>query len=161
MARERILPVAKKMVEWASSRRSPMLERFKLDRAEAMVESGEKGAGAEYKALAAHEADLPGRFVRVRLGWARALILEGDRAGAFPHLLEVTKQLDAGEGGVRAREFWFAWMLMLELLQEENHDGKRSGVIRANIKRLEAIDEGLGGEPWRGRITKVREAVGE
>jgi len=161
LAHERLLPVARKMVELASARKSPMLMRFTLDRADAMVEAGERGAGPEFKAIVAHESELPGGFVRVRLGWARALIVEGDPAKAFQHLLEVTKRLDAGEGSARPREFWFAWTLMLELLQEENKGGARSGAIRAHIKKLEAIDAGLGGEPWNGRIAKVRDVLEE
>ncbi len=48
---------------------------------------------------------------------------------------------------------------MLEELSSRNTDNARTGTIRTNIKRLETIDPGLGGEPWKSRIGKVRDAL--
>jgi hypothetical protein len=51
-------------------------------------------------------------------------------------------------------------MLMLQVLQQEAADSpEKLGAIRAHIRRLEAIDPELGGEPWRMRIRQVRDAV--
>jgi hypothetical protein len=139
------------------------LGRFELDLAEAMLEAGDAGALAVFKRLQAQEGTLPGGAPRVRLGLGRAEMLAGSTAGAFAALREAATRLDAppasGSGPARVDAFWHAWTLMLELLQTQNADGTRSGTIRAQIKRLEAIDADLGGEPWKGRIGKIRGAL--
>ena len=114
---------------------------------------------------------MPQRVYRFRdlrnagVSYTRKHITHLEKAGAFPLLNEVAGALDAppadGAPGapVRPQGFWQAWTLMLELLKEEDKDGSRGGAIAAHIKRLEATDPGLGGEPWKSRIEAVRTKV--
>lgn len=163
-AAETVVPEARRATEWARIRDPVQLGRFELDLAEAMLDAGDAGALALFKRLQAQEATLPGGAPRVRLGLGRAEMLAGSTAGAFAALREAATRLDAapasGSGPARVDAFWHAWTLMLELLQAQNADGTRSGTIRAQIKRLEAIDAELGGDPWKGRIGKIRETLG-
>src|SRR5262249_7106887 len=146
---------------WAGAHAPASLPRFRLDRADAMVEAGMADARAIYESILPAGAALPGGDARIRLGLARALILAGDQSAAFPHLRHVASALDAPApaGTPRPEYFWHAWCLMLELLADQNKDGARSGSIRAQIRRLETIDPELGGEPWRGRIKGVGKRV--
>jgi hypothetical protein len=160
LARDRAVPAARRAVAWAAAHASPLRNTFQLDSADAMVEAGDAQAAAIYQSLLPGASELPGGEARVRLGLARALILTGDGPGAFTHLRQVAASLDAPVPGgpVRAEAFWHSWTLMLELLAGQNRDGSRSGQIRAQIKRLQTIDAGLGGEPWKSRILKAAPA---
>lgn len=163
LAHEKAVPAARRAVAWATSRSSTLLSRFRLDLADALTDAGGAAGRPLYEDLLAPAPALPGGIPRVRLGLARALVLSGDRAGAFSHLREVATQLDSVPrpgGPPRAEAFWHAWTLMLELLVELNGDGSRTGAIRAHIKRLEGIDPDLGGPPWQTRIGAVRDGLG-
>ncbi len=161
LARDHTLPLARHAADWAGSRVPEALPRFRLDLADAMVEAGQPEAAAIYKELLPAEGRLPGGAPRVRLGLARAMLLSGDAAGAFPHLREIVARLDAAPAQTPSRPeaFWHAWTLMLETLLQQDADGAKRGSIRANIKRLESTDPDLGGEPWKSRIAKVRDAA--
>jgi hypothetical protein len=162
LASERIAPQARRAAEWARPRAPDAAARFRLDLAEALVDAEQQGARPMFEELLPAAATLPGGEPRLRLGLGRAMVLAGDTAGAFVELRRVAAALDApvANGPVRPEGFWHAWAIMLELLEQQNADGSRAGAIRAQIKRLRAIDEGLGGEPWRSRIGAVEEKVG-
>lgn len=171
LARGTIQPAADLAADWARTHRSAMLDRFRADEADAMMEAGSPEGRAMYEDLLGRNAPVPGGVARLKLGLGRSLLLAGDRAGAFALIHEAAAALDgppgAGEGGVggvgadagapaRAERFWQAWSILLSLLQEENKDGSRSGTIVAHVKQLEAIDPDLGGEPWKSRIDEAR-----
>jgi hypothetical protein len=171
-----IRPASEQAVAFARAHQSPFLDRFRADFADALVECGLPGARAIYEDLLARAAPVPGARPRLQLGLARALLLAGDKPGAFPLLHDAAAALDAptsplegevdrrrrsGEGSSapispRPDLFWHAWTLTLELLAGENKDGSRTGTILAHIKRLELIDPNLGDPPWKGRIEAAR-----
>lgn len=161
LAREHLLPAAQRALDWARAHDAPALPKYQLALAEALADAAQPGARPLAEALLPHARDLPGGEPRVRLVLARALLLAGDAAAAFPHLRQAANALDVPVPGgpVRAEIFWHAWTLMLESLADQNHDGARSTTIRAQIKRLRSIDPDLGGEPWRTRIARVEAAT--
>ncbi len=120
------------------------------------MELGE-ATGAREVYEAALSAGGPG--TRLRLGLGRALAIGGDEAGAFAAWRAAVAPFDADPAATRPDEYWHAWTLMLELLAARNADGSRTGAIRVQITRLESADAGLGGEPWRTRIGRVRDAL--
>jgi hypothetical protein len=165
IAREELEPEAGRAVEWARGARSSLLARFQADLADAMTEAGRSDGAPLYQALLEGGAEaVPTGVPRVRLGLARALLNAGDAKGAFGHLREVAAGLDgpaSAEGMARVDDFWHAWTLMLELLGAESAGSpERAGAIRAHIRRLESIDPEVGGEPWKRRISAVKERVG-
>lgn len=158
-SRDMILPEARRAVDWARSRNAASLDRFRADLADAMTEAGDGSGGATYAELLQKGSEVPGGSARLNLGRARALLLTSDAAGAFTVLRHLATSLDAPPAGAppssRPDIFWHAWTLMLEELSARNEDGSRTGTLRANIRRLESIDGGLGGEPWKSRIAAV------
>jgi hypothetical protein len=164
LATDEALPAARRAADWARRVAPEVLAPYRLDLAEAMVDAGVGGAAPIFQQLAPDEASLPGGPTRVRLGLARALLRDGDSAGAFAQLRDLATRLDAAPPGMesvrRPDAFWHAWTLMLETLQAQDASGAKRGTIRANIKRLEGIDAALGGEPWATRIGRIRDAIG-
>jgi len=159
-----VLPEARRAVEWARTRAGTSHARFRADLADALTECGEAGGGPLYADLLKQKADIPGGAPRLKLGQARSLIVSGDTSGAFVILRDLAAALDAppepgSPASSRPEGFWHAWTLMLEELSARNKDEARTGTIRANIRRLESIDPSLGGEPWKSRITKIRESL--
>lgn len=161
LCRNEVLPEARRAVEWATSNRSSLLDRFRADMADALTECGDSSGRATYEDLAKRGAEVPGGWPRLRLGLARSQMIAGETAAAFATLRDLATALDApaapSPAAPRTEVFWHAWTLMLEELSARNADGARTGTIRANIKRLESIDPSLGGEPWRSRLGRVRD----
>jgi hypothetical protein len=161
LCRDEVLPEARKAVDWSVPRRSPLVDRFRADLADALTECGDSGGQIIYEDLLSRKAEVPGGTARLRLGLARSLLVSGGSAAAFGALRDLAAALDAPPIGApqsaRPETFWHAWTLMLEELSTHNTDGARTGTIRANIRRLESIDPALGGEPWHARIGRVRD----
>lgn len=132
-------------------------DRFAADHADALTDAGRAAGRAIYRRLLDAGAQVPGGPARLRLGLARAMILDGDNAAAFTLLRDIAAPLEGP--APRPEPYWHAWTLMLELLAAENADGARDGAIRAHLKRLELLDPALGGEPWRSRLAAVRDGL--
>ncbi len=166
LCREEVLPEARRAVQWATTAKSASLDRFRADLADALMESGDAGGQKIFEDLISRSVEVPGSWPRLKLGLARSLLIAGQSAAAFGMLRDLATALDAPPAASsseparpRPETFWHAWTLMLEELAIRNDDGARSGTIRAHVKRLETIDKDLGGEPWRSRITAVRDKV--
>lgn len=163
LCREEVLPEARWAVEWASAVNASSLDRFRADLAEALTESGDAGGRKVLEDLLARKVEVPGSWPRLRLALARSLLISGETPAAFALLRDLSSALDAPIAGQpsssRPDAFWHAWTLMLEELASHNADGARNGTIRAHIKRLETTDAQLGGEPWKTRITAVRDKL--
>lgn len=163
LARQTLLPEARLAVEWSQSHNNASLDRFRADLADALTECGDATGRPIYESLIQSKAQVPGGLARLHLGQARALLISGNAPGAFAILRDLAAATDAVPQGQpatsRPEPFWHAWTLMLEELASRNADNARTGTIRTNIKRLETIDPGLGGEPWKSRITKVQSSL--
>jgi len=161
IAENDLVPLAARAVVFARDHGLSWLSPMRADLADARMEAGQAGARVLYQMLLEDGSRVPGGAVRLRLGLARSLLIAGERERAFAQLRQVTGLFgesvpEAAEG---RRWFWQSWTLLLEILEEENAGGSRTGVIQAHIARLETIDPGLGGEAWRGRIEAVREGA--
>lgn len=164
VGRQRLRPAAELAAEFAAAHKSPFLDRFRADLADAIVESGSPASRETYQSLLASNAQVPGGRPRLQLGLARSLIISNDKAAAFPLLQEAAGALDTppapgAAAPTRPDTFWHAWTLSLELLADQNKDGSRSGAILAHLRRLELIDPTLGGPPWVARITAVKSRI--
>lgn len=169
IAAERLAVEAQRAAAWARSAKSTLRDRFEADLADALVEAGDAGAAGWYEALlrpgpdgAERVRSVPGGSARLELGLARARLIQGDDARAFA-LLKVAGErtdIDLNGPGTRGETFWHAWTLTLEVLVRQNAGGERAGTIRAQVRRLEAIDRSLGGEPWATRIRAAERAAG-
>ena len=163
ICRSEIVPEARRAVAWAAQKSVPSLDRFRADLADGLTECWDSGGRALYQELLRRSPTVPGGKPRLNLGLARSLMISGDTRNAFSILRDLATTLDTPAEGApansRPEPFWHAWTLMLEELSARNADAERTGTIRAHIKRLESIDPGLGGEPWRTRIARVRERV--
>ncbi len=134
---------------------------FRLHLAEALVELADPKAEPILATIASEEPAGKPSPPRLRLALARCALAKRDSRSAFSQLRDLAADTDAPPKPVpdatdpaptRIPEFWHAWTLMIEILADNNSDGSRSGVIRANAARLRAVDDTLGGEPWRSRI---------
>ena len=147
-----ILPTARR----AATHETDRPDRFRLDLADALTETGVAGGMSIYLDLLKRDiipTGLPawrsGRD-HLRLGLARSLLNAGRRADAFAELRSLVESIDARGQRPRPEPYWHAWTLIVEMLAGESAD--RSATIRAHVKRLELIDPDLGGKPWRSRI---------
>lgn len=154
-----LLPLTRRGAAWARRNPGAAADALLFAHAEALTESGSPDAEPIYRDLLRRNAAVEGGDAALRLGLARALLLAGRRAEAFGMLRELATGLEALSP--RPAAFWHAWALMLETLAAENADGSRAGAIRTHITRLRTLDTGLGGEPWRSRIRRVGESVGQ
>ncbi|MCA9289437.1 MAG: hypothetical protein KDA05_12670, partial [Phycisphaerales bacterium] len=139
-----------------------MGDAMRRDLAEALIALGSPEAAAVYAQIESRGNDAG---VDAAIGRARALIAQGDDAGAFGVLREITSAMDTSpptEPGA-ARVFWQAWTLLLELLAERDARVQDEGARRtaaAHLLRLADLDPTLGGEPWRSRLGAVGLSVG-
>jgi hypothetical protein len=153
IAGETILPMARRAATHETA------DRFRLDLADALTETGVAGGMSIYRDLLKRDAPPAGlpawRSGRdhIRLGLARSLLNAGKRADAFAEFRSLVESIDARGQRPRPEPYWHAWTLIVEMLGSESAD--RSATIRAHVKRLELIDLDLGGEPWLSRLTRV------
>lgn len=158
---------------WAETTAAPERAWLRLEHSRALLAGGDGRealrAIAPLRELQWGEGGQAGVSVaEVRLTVARAQRAAGDAAGAFATLRELTGALDqpvtveAGDepGGARHPIFWEAWAEMLEMLAAENEGGERTAEIRLQLRRLELIDEGLGGGAAAERIRAVGAGLG-
>jgi hypothetical protein len=151
------LAVSQRAAGFAVQYGLPEVDRFRADHADALLENGSPEALPIFADLLPSAAGVPGGEVRIRLGLARALLLDGRTRRAFEELRELIAMLDGVEP--RPRAFWHAWTLSLEVIAERGADDSRAGRVGAHIARLRAIDATLGGKPWRTRIEAVERAL--
>ncbi|MEZ6235341.1 MAG: hypothetical protein R3B68_14225 [Phycisphaerales bacterium] len=137
-------------------------DAMRRDLAEALIALGSPEAAAVYAQIESRNDD---SGVDAAIGRARALIAQGDDAGAFGVLREITSAMDTAPPTEpdAARTFWQAWTLLLELLAErdarvQDEDARRTAA--AHLLRLADLDPALGGEPWRSRLGAVGLSVG-
>jgi hypothetical protein len=166
LAVEQLAVQARRAMDWSKDHASPLLARFEADWAEAITEGGDAGAARTFERLIRDNAQVPGGRARLEVGLGRALLAAGNDAEAFVVLRLAADRSDlppppeAPTGTPRRSEaFWNAWTLILEIQLKQNAGDERSGAVRAHLRRLEAIDPALGGEPWSRRLGVVRRAV--
>lgn len=161
LASDELMPAAQAAANWATANRSPLASRFRLDLAEAVLESGGPGAAATARHTLEDlmprldEPELRYLLPRARLVLARAHIAAGDDAAAFALLRSAAMDLEPGIVADPPPSpdvhdtFWHAWTLMAEILGRSHDDRAR---LLLHIRRLRTIDPDLGGSPWRQRI---------
>ena len=151
---------SRRAIDWARPRGRPTLDRYRVDLADALLETGDASVAAGmYGELLDRAAAVPGGSARVQLGLGRARSESGDGPGAFGALRDLVTPLDAlPPAAPRPEEYWHAWALMLEILAHSDSAG-RAGAIRVHTQRLSTIDAAWGGEPWRTRIQKVLDGL--
>jgi len=164
-ARERLVGIARRAVQWAQSRRPSEADRYRLVLADALIDAGDARAAAIYQDLADRAAPGSELRVRARLGLGRAQRARGQNESAFATLRSLVDDLERAASQRRPptkhrpEAYWLAWAEMLEILAADNRDGRRSDVIRLQINRLELVDPAFGGGEASRRISAVRSSI--
>lgn len=155
-----------KLIETVRSSRDPISDdHIALLAGEAKAELARADAVDELRPLVGGALDGPDQPTRVRLRLALARALGGmpaGRAEAITLLRQLVAPLDnAPSSAKRPAYYWQAWATTLEYLQADNADGARDDAIRAQARRLELLDPGMGGRDTADRIRRVRDAAGK
>lgn len=137
-------------------------DALRADLAEALIVLKSPEASEIYAGLRDRGVTLGRSEAFMALAQARALLAQGDSAGAFGLLRGVTSEL-AVPSGDDPDTFWHAWTLTLQLLTERGvkaDDAEARQTAAAHLLRLHDLDEGLGGEPWRSRLEAIAVSIG-
>src|SRR5690606_14712574 len=93
-ARERLVGIARRAVQWAQSRRPAEAARYRLVLADARIDAGDARAAAIYQGLADRAAPGSELRVRARLGLGRAQRAGGQNESAFATLRSLVDDLE-------------------------------------------------------------------
>jgi hypothetical protein len=172
VARERLVAVARRAVQWAQVCRPAAADGYRVLLADALLDAGDPRALPILEDLAGRRPPPSGVDAeRLRLNLGRAQRLAGRPGDAFATLRVLVEEADvrvvaggwgdAASSTVRSPVYWEAWAEMLEILAADNAGGQRSGTLRTQIARLRVLDPALGNARSRSRIEAVARAVGE
>ncbi|MEM1330412.1 MAG: hypothetical protein AAGG07_07615 [Planctomycetota bacterium] len=118
-------------------------DRLALDCAETAIERGDAAEALAMVNLIDTPTD------DAVLARVETMGLAGQTEQAMQTLRPVLDRVEAS--GVADERFWRAWTLALELFSEAD-DGSLTADRTLHLRRLQTIDEDLGGPPWRDRL---------
>ncbi|MBO6512965.1 MAG: hypothetical protein JJ974_03235 [Phycisphaerales bacterium] len=128
--------------------RSPLAVRWHRTAAELEISTDPRSAASRLSKLIQKNPDP--NDPDLELIYARALLGDQRHEQALSRLTSLSASLNNNA----SKHFWHCWTLILETTLEHGNQRDRAAA-RAHLTRLKLIDQNLGPEPYRFRLTRV------
>lgn len=156
LAAESLLPAATAALGAAEKTKTPALDAFRMQAAEAMVRAGQTPERAAE--ILRDLIQRNGPDARSMVWLAEALLLLQREDDAVGVLRETVVALDRQQQARPGETTWRAWSRLLEILARRGATPEQAEMARRRIAFFRLQDASLGGEPFASRLTKAEAA---